>query len=40
MTKLVAKLKGDDLNWAEKTVFLLDNASYHKDVGVLNQMML
>ena len=40
MTKLVGKLTTEDQNWRYNTIFLLDNAPYHKDVEVLHQLKL
>jgi len=38
LSKLCSHLDGEDPNWREKTVILLDNASYHRSVQVLDQM--
>ena len=40
LTKLVAKLTSEDINWKSKTILLMDNASYHHDEMVLNQLKL
>ena len=40
ISKLVAKLTTEDANWKSKTIFVLDNASYHHDEMVLNQLKL
>ena len=40
LSKLVAKLQKEDAKWHTKTILLLDNASYHKHDGVINQLKL
>ena len=40
MTKLVRKLTTEDANWSQKTVILLDNAPYHKEFGLMQQLRL
>ena len=40
ITKLVAKLTTEDANWRSKTILMFDNASYHHDIMVLNQLQL
>ena len=38
MTKLVGKLTTEDPDWMRNTIFMLDNAPYHKDVYVLEAL--
>lgn len=37
LTKLINKLSESDANWREKTVFMIDNATYHRSHKIREQ---